>query len=263
MDWTDVHYRQLARLISKHTWLYTEMVVDKTIIHTQQLDKFLAFPPEQSPIVLQLGGSDPTTLAQACLKAKKYGYDEVNLNCGCPSDRVAGAGCFGASLMREHEVRLKNYILPIYILALATRRSLVPTASSLSKRSKLGLSWRHDGAMYKPGRTTPSGPQTSMCEPCLKQRLHLEHTGPPPCHQRAGTRSARARVGLTFRRYSCLNDSVPVCPEHSGRTMMLVSVGGLGDHSLYLLQNPTGLEDSGLKRRSLAASSSSAAQISA
>ncbi|KXZ44463.1 hypothetical protein GPECTOR_67g303 [Gonium pectorale] len=104
MDWTDVHFRQLARLLSRRTWLWTEMVVDKTIIHTQNLDKHLWFPPEQRPLVLQLGGSDPATLAAAAAKAAEYGYDEINLNCGCPSDRVAGAGCFGAALMLQPEL---------------------------------------------------------------------------------------------------------------------------------------------------------------
>lgn len=65
MDWTDIHYRQLARLISKHTWLWTEMVVDKTVLHATNLDKHLWFPPEQRPLVCQLGGSDPELLGQA------------------------------------------------------------------------------------------------------------------------------------------------------------------------------------------------------
>lgn len=104
MDWTDVHFRQLARIISKRTWLWTEMVVDKTIIHSPFLDKHLWFPPEQHPIVLQLGGSDPELLLQASKIAARYGYDEINLNCGCPSDRVAGAGCFGAALMLQPEL---------------------------------------------------------------------------------------------------------------------------------------------------------------
>ncbi|KAG1670301.1 hypothetical protein FOA52_003651 [Chlamydomonas sp. UWO 241] len=104
MDWTDLHYRQLARLLSKRTWLWTEMVVDSTVIHTENLDKHLWFPPEQSPLVLQLGGSDPAKLAAATAKALAYGYDEINLNCGCPSDRVAGAGCFGASMMLQPEL---------------------------------------------------------------------------------------------------------------------------------------------------------------
>ncbi|GLI67721.1 hypothetical protein VaNZ11_011921 [Volvox africanus] len=104
MDWTDIHFRQLVRLLSRRTWLWTEMVVDKTILHTQNLDKFLWFPPEQRPLVLQLGGSDPVTLAAATAKAAEYGYDEINLNCGCPSDRVAGAGCFGAALMLQPQL---------------------------------------------------------------------------------------------------------------------------------------------------------------
>jgi len=101
MDYTDVHYRQLARLMSKNTWLYTEMVVDKTLIHNPNHDGFLWFPPEQHPISCQLGGSDPESLAKAAEFVAAYGYDEINLNCGCPSDRVAGAGCFGAAMMLQ------------------------------------------------------------------------------------------------------------------------------------------------------------------
>jgi tRNA-dihydrouridine synthase A len=84
MDWTDVHYRQLARLMSRHTWLYTEMVVDSTLIHNPEIDRFLWFPPEQRPIVCQLGGSNPAHLARAAEMVGRYGYDEINLNCGCP-----------------------------------------------------------------------------------------------------------------------------------------------------------------------------------
>lgn len=105
MDWTDNHYRTLARLISKHAWLYTEMVVAETIIHQQgNLDKFLKFPEAQHPIVLQLGGSNPEKLLKAAQLASTYEYDEINLNCGCPSDKVAGHGCFGASLMLEPQL---------------------------------------------------------------------------------------------------------------------------------------------------------------
>ncbi len=103
MDYTDVHYRQLARLMSRNTWLYTEMVVDKTLIFNPNHDKFLWFPPEQHPISCQLGGSDPESLAQAAKVVASYGYDEINLNCGCPSDKVAGAGCFGAAMMLHPE----------------------------------------------------------------------------------------------------------------------------------------------------------------
>lgn len=77
MDYTDLHFRQLIRILSKCTWLWTEMVVDNTIVHTDQPDKFLWFPPDQHPVVLQLGGSDPLTLRTAASKAAAYGYDEV------------------------------------------------------------------------------------------------------------------------------------------------------------------------------------------
>ena len=99
MDYTDVHFRQLVRLLSRNSWLYTEMVVDKTLIYNTDHDRFLWFPPEQHPISCQLGGSDPEQLGKAAAVVAKYGYDEINLNCGCPSDRVAGAGCFGAAMM--------------------------------------------------------------------------------------------------------------------------------------------------------------------
>lgn len=100
MDWTDNHYRTLARLISKHAWLFTEMVVAETIVHQENnLDRFLAFTSEQHPIALQIGGSNLENLAKAAQLANAYSYDEINLNCGCPSGKVAGHGCFGARLM--------------------------------------------------------------------------------------------------------------------------------------------------------------------
>ncbi|PIA53607.1 hypothetical protein AQUCO_00900287v1 [Aquilegia coerulea] len=102
MEFTDNHYRTLARIISKHSWLYTEMVVAETLVHQQDnLDRFLAFPSEQHPIVLQIGGSNLDNLSKAAELANRYSYDEINLNCGCPSGRVAGHGCFGVRLMLD------------------------------------------------------------------------------------------------------------------------------------------------------------------
>lgn len=102
MEWTNNHFRTLARLISKHAWLYTEMIAAETIIYQSgDLDRFLAFTPEQHPIVLQIGGSNLENLAKATQLARPYGYDEINFNCGCPSPKVAGRGCFGASLMLD------------------------------------------------------------------------------------------------------------------------------------------------------------------
>lgn len=102
MEWTDNHYRTLARLISKHAWLYTEMLAVETVVYTKDnLDRFLAFPPEQHPIVLQIGGNNLENIAKATQLANAYGYDEINLNCGCPSPKVAGHGCFGVRLMLD------------------------------------------------------------------------------------------------------------------------------------------------------------------
>ena len=96
-----MHYRQLARLMSRHTWLYTEMVVDSTLIHNPDRDRYLLFPPEQHPIVCQLGGSDPAKLAAAAKIVAEYNYDEINLNCGCPrwADRPSAASEAGNSLL--------------------------------------------------------------------------------------------------------------------------------------------------------------------
>ncbi|KAG4134563.1 hypothetical protein ERO13_D08G164700v2 [Gossypium hirsutum] len=102
MEWTDNHYRTLARLISKHGWLYTEMLAAETIVYQQgNLDKFLGYSPEQHPVVLQIGGSKLENLAKATELANAYNYDEINFNCGCPSPKVAGHGCFGVRLMLD------------------------------------------------------------------------------------------------------------------------------------------------------------------
>lgn len=101
MDVTDNHFRQMCRILSKHAVLYTEMVVDNTIINNRErMEKHLAFPPEQRPVALQMGGSDPIQLREAARVASEFGYDAINLNCGCPSPRVS-TGCFGAALMKD------------------------------------------------------------------------------------------------------------------------------------------------------------------
>lgn len=99
MDWTDRHCRYFHRLISPNSVLYTEMVTTGAIIHGDK-DRHLRFDPCEHPVVLQLGGSDPDDLAACAKIAQDYDYDEVNLNCGCPSDRVQN-GRFGACLMKE------------------------------------------------------------------------------------------------------------------------------------------------------------------
>lgn len=102
IDWTDTRCRFLHRQLSSHALLYTEMIVADAIIHGQR-DKLLGYHPEEHPVALQLGGSDPAKLSEAVKIASDYGYDEINLNVGCPSDRVQ-SGTFGACLMREPNV---------------------------------------------------------------------------------------------------------------------------------------------------------------
>lgn len=102
MDWTDRHCRFFHRLMTKHACLYTEMVVADAVIHGNR-DYLLEYNDDEHPLALQLGGSDPEKLAKAAKIAIEYGYDEINLNVGCPSDRVQ-SGTFGACLMRDPEL---------------------------------------------------------------------------------------------------------------------------------------------------------------
>ncbi len=99
LDWTDRHCRYLFRLLSKHIVLYTEMVTTGAILFGNR-DQHLAYHEIEHPVALQLGGSDPKALAECAKIAENYGYDEINLNVGCPSDRVQN-GRFGACLMAE------------------------------------------------------------------------------------------------------------------------------------------------------------------
>jgi tRNA-dihydrouridine synthase A len=99
MEWTDRHCRYFHRQLSNHARLYTEMITAAAIRHGNQ-PRLLSFDPREQPVALQLGGSDPKELAYAAETGLSFGYDEINLNCGCPSDRVQ-SGRFGACLMAE------------------------------------------------------------------------------------------------------------------------------------------------------------------
>lgn len=99
MDWTDRHCRYLHRLLTRHTLLYTEMINTGALLHGDAA-RHLRFNAEEHPLALQLGGSEPADLARSAVLAAQWGYDEVNLNCGCPSERVQ-RGAFGACLMNE------------------------------------------------------------------------------------------------------------------------------------------------------------------
>jgi tRNA-dihydrouridine synthase A len=102
MDWTDRHCRVFHRKITRHTWLYTEMVTTGALVYGD-VARHLRYHEEEHPVALQLGGSDPADLAKSAKLGQEWGYDEINLNCGCPSERVQ-KGAFGACLMAEPEL---------------------------------------------------------------------------------------------------------------------------------------------------------------
>ena len=102
MDWTDRHCRYFHRLLSRHVLLYTEMVTTGALVHGD-VARHLRFNTEEHPVALQLGGSEPADLAHCAKLGEQWGYDEINLNCGCPSERVQ-RGAFGACLMAEPQL---------------------------------------------------------------------------------------------------------------------------------------------------------------
>ena len=108
MDWTDRHCRYFMRLLSPSALLYTEMVTAAAIVHGDA-DRFLRFNAEEHPVALQLGGSNPDWMAQAAAKGAAYGYDEININVGCPSDRVQ-SGQFGACLMANPNLVARCFV---------------------------------------------------------------------------------------------------------------------------------------------------------
>lgn len=131
MERTDRHCRYFLRQISRRALLYTEMIVAEAIVRNEPA-RFLAFRPEEKPVALQLGGAEPDALARAAALAEAFGYDEVNLNCGCPSDRVQ-SGRFGACLMAEPET--------VAACVAAMRRA---TALPVTVKHRIGIDERDD-----------------------------------------------------------------------------------------------------------------------
>lgn len=110
LDWTDRHCRYFHRLLAPSALLYTEMITSAAIVHGDQ-EHLLGFDPAEHPVALQLGGSEPEELAQAARIGAEFGYDQINLNVGCPSDRVQ-KGRFGACLMKEPE-RVRDCLIAL------------------------------------------------------------------------------------------------------------------------------------------------------
>lgn len=122
VDVSDKYFRYFMRLLSKHAFLYTEMLNEHAIIHAcQGRERLLSFSPNQHPVVCQLGGNDPIKMGQAAKIVEEFGFDEVNVNCGCPSNKTRD-GCFGAVLMFDAELvarivteMRKNTTIPVTV----------------------------------------------------------------------------------------------------------------------------------------------------
>ncbi|MBS0463589.1 MAG: tRNA dihydrouridine(20/20a) synthase DusA [Proteobacteria bacterium] len=139
MDWTDRHCRYFHRLLAPHARLYTEMVHAQAVLHGDR-EKLLGFDACEKPLALQLGGSDPAALARSTAIAIERGFDEVNLNVGCPSDRVQ-AGRFGACLMREPAL--------VADCVAAMRQAAAGTAAQVTVKCRLGVDEVEDYAVFR------------------------------------------------------------------------------------------------------------------
>ncbi|MCS6995381.1 MAG: tRNA dihydrouridine(20/20a) synthase DusA [Casimicrobiaceae bacterium] len=136
MDWSDRHCRYFFRLLAPHARLYTEMVATGALVYGGRATilEHLRYHPAEHPLALQLGGSDPAELAQAARLAAEWGYDEVNLNCGCPSERVQ-KGAFGACLMREPK---------LVATCVRAMRDVLPETIPVTVKHRLGLDDEQD-----------------------------------------------------------------------------------------------------------------------
>ena len=128
MDWTDRHCRYFHRLVTRHTRLYTEMVTTGALLHGD-VARHLDFNAAEHPLALQVGGSEPADLAQAARLARQWGYDEINLNCGCPSERVQ-RGAFGACLMAE---------APLVRDGIAAMRDVLGSDLAVTVKHRIGI----------------------------------------------------------------------------------------------------------------------------
>jgi len=138
MDWTDRHCRFFHRILSRHAVLYTEMVTADAVIHGDR-DRLLGFSSAEHPVALQLGGSDPAKLAAAAGIGVAWGYDELNLNVGCPSDRVQ-VGRFGACLMAEPALVAR---------CIRAMRDAVPSSVPVTVKSRIGIDAQDSEADFR------------------------------------------------------------------------------------------------------------------
>ena len=159
MECTDRHFRFLLRLISRRTRLYTEMVTANALVHSARAGRdpmrFLAHHADEHPVALQLGGSDPMLMAEAAVMGAKAGFDEINLNIGCPSDRVT-TGKFGACLMAEPD------LVATCVRAIREALSKVGSAIPVTVKTRIGIDDQDSDAFLDDfvGRVTHAGCDT-------------------------------------------------------------------------------------------------------
>ena len=197
MDWTDSPCRVLHRCLTRHALLYTEMVTADAVLHGDRV-RLLGFDELEHPLALQLGGSDPGKLAEAAKIAADFGYDEVNLNVGCPSDRVR-SGRFGACLMREPG-----------LVAAMRRRDAVRGHHS-----------RHDQMPHRRGRT---GSRTVPAHPDRRLRLSWCHPFSRCMPARPGCKGFRPRKTAICRRLTMIWS---IASSVSAPTLTILVNGGI------------------------------------
>ena len=157
MDWTDRHCRYFHRLLSPNARLYTEMVTSPALMHGDR-ERLIGFDASEHPVALQLGGSDPDELAEAARIGAQFGYDEINLNVGCPSDRVQ-SGRFGACLMREPALVAECFA------AMRSSRLDSGHGEVPARRRRTGRV-RRPAAFHRDGRCAPA----ARCSSCMRAR---------------------------------------------------------------------------------------------
>ncbi|MDR7229870.1 tRNA-dihydrouridine synthase A [Caulobacter sp. BE264] len=226
MDWTDRHCRSLHRVLSSQALLYTEMVTSGAVVHGDR-DKLLGYDPGQHPVALQLGGSDPVELAQAARIAEDFGYDEVNLNVGCPSDRVQ-SGRFGACLMREPDLVAE---------CMAAIKDAVQVPATVKCRIGVDDQDPEDSLFTLVDRCAAAGIETFVVharKAWLQGLSPKENRDIPPLDYDLVYRLKRERPGLTI----AINGGVPsvdAALEHLAKGVDGVMLGRAAYHEAGLL----------------------------
>src|SRR5690349_12170475 len=223
MDWSDRHFRYFMRQISAQAFLYTEMITTGALLHGD-VERHLAFSPEEHPVGVQLGGSEPEDLARCARIAEDYGYDEINLNIGCPSERVQ-RGAFGACLMAEPEL-VADCVKAI--------RENVRVPVTVKHRLGLDRNDSYDFVLKFVDTVSKAGCQTFMVHArnaVLKGLSPKENREIPPLRYDAAYRLKKDFPGLEIVLNGGLKDIAPV-PQVDG-----IMLGRAAYHQPWVLRD--------------------------